>query len=175
MISRRSSGSIRPADAVEPTKSENDTLTCRRSAVSRAFGSFALSVFRRFRRCPGKLCDGRQHYPPMPEQDADIFEVVISQMRECAKQRPPGGFHETGGLRSRPNSFLSRLGGLRVSRKESLGTSRAALSMARLSALIRASVKQARELLAPVYDWFTEGFDTCDLKEAEVLLDELSA
>jgi len=31
----------------------------------------------------------------------------------------------------------------------------------------------ARELLAPVYGWFTEGFDTPDLKEAGVLLDEL--
>jgi predicted ATPase len=34
--------------------------------------------------------------------------------------------------------------------------------------------EQARELLAPVYDWFTEGFDTRDLKEAEVLLDKMS-
>jgi len=33
---------------------------------------------------------------------------------------------------------------------------------------------QARELLAPVYGWFTEGFDTADLKEAKALLDELS-
>ena len=32
---------------------------------------------------------------------------------------------------------------------------------------------QARELLAPVYGWFTEGFDTLDLKEAKALLDEL--
>jgi class 3 adenylate cyclase/predicted ATPase len=32
---------------------------------------------------------------------------------------------------------------------------------------------EARELLAPVYGWFTEGFDTADLKEAKVLLDEL--
>ena len=31
----------------------------------------------------------------------------------------------------------------------------------------------ARELLAPVYGWFTEGFDTLDLKEAKALLDEL--
>jgi predicted ATPase len=31
----------------------------------------------------------------------------------------------------------------------------------------------ARELLAPVYNWFTEGFDTRDLREAKVLLDEL--
>jgi predicted ATPase len=33
---------------------------------------------------------------------------------------------------------------------------------------------EARELLAPVYGWFTEGFDTLDLKEAKVLLDNLS-
>jgi predicted ATPase len=32
---------------------------------------------------------------------------------------------------------------------------------------------EARELLAPVYDWFTEGFDTRDLKEARGLLEEL--
>jgi predicted ATPase len=34
---------------------------------------------------------------------------------------------------------------------------------------------EARELLAAVYGWFTEGFDTRDLKEAKVLLDELSS
>ena len=33
---------------------------------------------------------------------------------------------------------------------------------------------KARELLAPVYGWFTEGFDTRDLKEAKALLDELT-
>jgi predicted ATPase len=32
---------------------------------------------------------------------------------------------------------------------------------------------QARDLLAPVYGWFTEGHDTLDLKEARALLDEL--
>jgi predicted ATPase len=36
-------------------------------------------------------------------------------------------------------------------------------------------VRQARELLAPVYGWFTEGFDTRDLKEAKALRDELHA
>jgi predicted ATPase len=34
---------------------------------------------------------------------------------------------------------------------------------------------EARDLLAPVYGWFTEGFDTLDLKEAKELLDELAA
>jgi hypothetical protein len=39
----------------------------------------------------------------------------------------------------------------------------------------QAEVQQARDLLAPVYGWFTEGFDTLDLKEANSLLDELRA
>ena len=33
--------------------------------------------------------------------------------------------------------------------------------------------KKARDLLAPIYGWFTEGFDTADLKEAKTLLDAL--
>jgi len=33
----------------------------------------------------------------------------------------------------------------------------------------------AHELLAPVYGWFTEGFDTADLQEAKALLEELGA
>jgi hypothetical protein len=34
--------------------------------------------------------------------------------------------------------------------------------------------RQAHDLLAPVYRWFIEGFDTLDLKDAKVLLDELT-
>ena len=50
---------------------------------------------------------------------------------------------------------------------------RAAMSMARLRR-DQGKVQQARELLAPVYGWFTEGFDTRDLKEAKALLEELA-
>jgi predicted ATPase len=51
---------------------------------------------------------------------------------------------------------------------------RAAMSMARLWR-DQGKRNEARELLAPVYGWFTEGFDTLDLKEAKALLDELSS
>jgi predicted ATPase len=51
---------------------------------------------------------------------------------------------------------------------------RAAMSMARLWR-DQGKPQQARDLLAPVYGWFTEGFDTLDLKEAKALLDELAA
>jgi predicted ATPase len=49
---------------------------------------------------------------------------------------------------------------------------RAAMSLARLWQQ-QDRKQEARELLAPVYDWFTEGFDTRDLKEAKALLDAL--
>jgi class 3 adenylate cyclase/tetratricopeptide (TPR) repeat protein len=51
---------------------------------------------------------------------------------------------------------------------------RAAMSMARLWR-DQGKRDEARELLAPVYRWFTEGFDTIDLKEAKALLDELAS
>ena len=51
---------------------------------------------------------------------------------------------------------------------------RAAMSMARLWR-DQGKREEARELLAPVYGWFAEGFDTRDLKEAQALLDGLHA
>jgi class 3 adenylate cyclase/predicted ATPase len=51
---------------------------------------------------------------------------------------------------------------------------RAAMSMARLWS-DQGKRQEARELLAPVYDWFTEGFDTRDIKEAKALVDMLSS
>jgi predicted ATPase len=51
---------------------------------------------------------------------------------------------------------------------------RAAMSMARLWR-DQGRRDEARDLLAPVYGWFTEGFETRDLKEAKVLLDELAS
>ena len=51
---------------------------------------------------------------------------------------------------------------------------RAAMSMARLWR-DQGKRQQAHELLAPIYGWFTEGFDTLDLKEAKALLDELAS
>jgi predicted ATPase len=49
---------------------------------------------------------------------------------------------------------------------------RAAMSLARLWA-DRGQRRQAHDLLVPIYGWFTEGFDTADLKDAKALLDEL--
>ena len=49
---------------------------------------------------------------------------------------------------------------------------RAAMSLARLWQRLGKG-GEARELLAPIYGWFTEGFDTADLQEAKALLEDL--
>jgi len=51
---------------------------------------------------------------------------------------------------------------------------RAAMSLARLWQQ-QGKRAEAYELLAPIYGWFTEGFDTADLQEAKALLGELGA
>ena len=63
---------------------------------------------------------------------------------------------------------------LRISREQGAKSLelRAATSLSRL--LCEQTKRQeARNLLDPVYDWFTEGFDTPDLKDAKALLEEL--
>ena len=49
---------------------------------------------------------------------------------------------------------------------------RAATSMSRMWRDL-CKRQQARDLLAPIFGWFTEGFDTLDLKDAKALLDDL--
>jgi predicted ATPase len=63
---------------------------------------------------------------------------------------------------------------LRVARKQQAKAYelRAATSLARLWGE-QGRRAEARELLSPVFGWFTEGFDTLDLKDARTLLDEL--
>jgi predicted ATPase len=63
--------------------------------------------------------------------------------------------------------------GIAVEQEAKLWELRAAASLARLRR-DQSRHAEARDLLAPVYGWFTEGFDTADLKEAKALIAELA-
>jgi predicted ATPase len=69
-------------------------------------------------------------------------------------------------------SFAKALNVARQQEAKSLEL-RAATSLARLWQQ-QGKTAEARDLLAPVYSWFTEGFDTKDLKDAKALLEELA-
>ena len=64
------------------------------------------------------------------------------------------------------------MGHAAVSTLPAVWASPAAMSLSRLWQQ-QGRQAEARELLAPVYGWFTEGFDTADLQEAKTLLKEL--
>jgi predicted ATPase len=70
-------------------------------------------------------------------------------------------------------AFLTAIAVAQEQKARSFGL-RAAMSMARLWR-DQGKRDEARDLLAPVYGWFTEGFDTPVLMEAKALLDELRA
>jgi predicted ATPase len=72
------------------------------------------------------------------------------------------------------NPALSALSRLRVSQSAKSWELRASISLTRLLTK-QGRGNEARMMLAHIYDWFTEGFDTADLKDAKALLDELSA
>ena len=77
-------------------------------------------------------------------------------------------------MRRKRKRISSARSPLRVQQQAKSWELRAAMSMARLWR-DQGKRQQARDLLAPVYGWFTEGFDTLDLKEAKALLDELAS
>jgi hypothetical protein len=77
-----------------------------------------------------------------------------------------------GDLEGAERSFLASLDWARRQQAKSWEL-RTSTSLARLWQS-QGKRQDAYELLAPVYDWFTEGFDTRDLLEAKVLLDELA-
>ena len=85
----------------------------------------------------------------------------------------PGKSHSSRSrrIRKKQKSILSAHSQSRVQQQAKSWELRAAMSLARLWR-DQGKPQQARELLAPVYGWFTEGFDTLDLKEAKALLDE---
>ena len=91
--------------------------------------------------------------------------------RSCASKA--GCFHLKNDLEGAEKNYLASLDVAREQQAKSWEL-RTSTSLARLWQS-QGKQKEAHDLLAPVYDWFTEGFDTKDLKDAKALLEELAA
>lgn len=77
-----------------------------------------------------------------------------------------------GDYKEAESSLLEAIDGSRRKQAKSWEL-RASIQLARLWQK-QGKTNEARDLMEPIYDWFTEGFETPDLKEAEALLEELS-
>ena len=100
--------------------------------------------------------------------DERLYEAEVHRIKGelLLRQATPG--RGSGGTLFRASAALSR----RDQQAKSWEL-RAATSMARLW-LQHGRSDDARALLAPIYGWFTEGFDTADLMDAKALLEQLS-
>ena len=96
-------------------------------------------------------------------QDAEVHRVA----GEIARMSPGAGTASA-------EAYLEQALAIARAQQAKSWELRVAMSMARLWC-DQGKRDQARDLLAPVYDWFTEGFDTHDLKEAKGLLDGLAS
>ena len=105
---------------------------------------------------------------------AQFIETTEERQEEAELHRLRGDLLNAAGDQAAAEESYHR--SLAVARRQSAKTFelRAATSLARLWRN-RGKRIEARDLLAPVYGWFTEGFNTPVLKEAKTLLDELHA
>jgi hypothetical protein len=100
------------------------------------------------------------------QHEERLWEAEVHRLRGVLLLRQTGTPQEKAEA-----CFLQAMDVARRQQAKSLEL-RAAMSLARLWQQ-RGKRAEARELLAPVYGWFTEGFDTADLQEAKALLTEL--
>ena len=105
---------------------------------------------------------------------AELVETTQERWAEAETHRLRGTLLQSMGEHAAAGDSYRHA--LEVARRQSakFWELRAAMSMARLWR-DQGKRDEARDLLAPVYGWFTEGFDTLDLKEAKALLEELAA
>ena len=96
-------------------------------------------------------------------QEAEVHRVA----GEIALMSPGAGTAEA-------EAYFERALGIAREQQAKSWELRATMSVARLRR-DQGKPQQARDLLAPVYGWFTEGFDTLDLKQAKALLEELTS
>ena len=113
------------------------------------------------------FCIGEAMTAMQMNQDR-LWEAEVLRMAGEIALNPPDTHS------SQAQSLFERALGVARQQQAKSWELRAAVSLARLWRN-QGKVSEARELLAPVYGWFTEGFDTLDLKEAKALLDELHA
>src|SRR5215467_12058919 len=87
MMPRRSSGSRRADSAVEPTRSQNMTVSWRRSASSRRGDSVATGAegCRYGNRSIAEIADRPQHFAAIAEQNPHFFQILICKVRKDAQ------------------------------------------------------------------------------------------
>jgi tetratricopeptide (TPR) repeat protein len=154
------------SDSVTLLTNGRSLLSASGSALSTAFN---LALLAEAYACLGQPAEGLRRI----REAVQFIEATDERYHEAEVYRVRGALlHATGDLTAAEQSYRRALA-VAVRQSAKALELRAATSLARLWRN-QGKRKEARELLAPVYGWFSEGFDTPVLKEAKALLDELA-
>jgi predicted ATPase len=157
------------SDAVKALTSAIDQLTATRSTVLKPWYLAQLA------KTHAELGQFKEAWRCITEATTTI-EVTKERWNEAELNRVAGEIALKSPERDTAKAEMYFERAIEIARQQQAKSweLRAAMSLARLWRS-QGKVQQARELLAPVYGWFTEGFDTRDLKEAKALLEELGS
>jgi predicted ATPase len=117
-----------------------------------------------------------------PEEGLQVLEEGFASVAKTGEQLPSPWLHRVKGellLAQNPSDVAEAeqcfRTAIEIARRQSarMAELRVTTSLARLLAK-QGRRDEARTILAEIYGWFTEGFDTADLKDAKALLDELN-
>ena len=106
-------------------------------------------------------------------QAAQFVETTEERFQEAELHRIRGDLLNATGDRSGAERHYRQAIAVAERQSAKLFQLRASISLARLWR-DQGKRTEARDLLGPIYNWFTEGFDAPDLKDAKALLDELA-
>src|SRR5205823_8018854 len=147
-------------------------IAARRATGSAVFVPYFCTVLADVADHLGHTADGLQAlaeaHTLVEQQEERWWEAEVARLRGVLLLQLPGT------PQAEAEAWLQRA--LDVARRQEAKSLelRTAMSLARLWQQ-QGKQAEAHALLAPLYDWFTEGFDTADLQEAKALLDELGA
>jgi tetratricopeptide (TPR) repeat protein len=153
----------------------DEAVACLRDAIAARLGAITFRPYG-FARLAEALARQGQH-----ERSLVAVREGMQAQEETGVRRWRAELHRLEGIalsglnrrEEAQDAFAEALHVARTQQSKSYGL-RAATSLARLWGE-RCRRAEARDFLAPVYGWFTEGFDTADLREAKALLDDLMA
>jgi len=154
---------------------EGTSLLCDGLSAFRASGAVLwLPYFLAFRAMACEIAGQIEEALTFLDDALQIMERTGGRWIEADLNRLKGQLLLRQGRTQAAEELYHRALAIAREQQAKLWELRAAASLARLwrDQGLRA---EARELLAPIYGWFTEGFDTPDLKDAKALLDELVA
>jgi predicted ATPase len=162
------SASGRETDAIELI---NAGLDAYRSTGSRVLIPFSLNALAHAYASTGQLEQAcviiSQALDTVERTNERLFEAEIHRTAgEIALNLPTPGV-------AKAQAYFERSLEIAREQQSKFWELRTAMSMARLWRN-QGKRQRAQDLLAPIYGWFTEGFDTLDLKEAKALLDDLA-